>query len=311
VEIFRRLEEFPEKMKGCAVSIGKFDGLHRGHADILERVTRQAQRRGASSVVFTFEPSPALVLRPQEAPRAICSVEQKIELFERAKIDALILLSTTREFLKQTPTEFFQRVVVDALGATALVEGADFCFGRDRSGDNEALVSFCASRGIDVEIAPSLSYDDAPISSSAIRALIRAGDVSRASAFLGRPYRLRGIVESGDRRGRTLGYPTANLGSTTTVLPAPGSYAALARTDAGRVYASAVNVGGNPTFGVDAFKIEAFLLDFSGDLYGRRLELDFLEKLRDVRSFDSKEALLEQMKLDVQKTREIAAFQAS
>jgi len=295
-------------MKGCVVSIGKFDGLHRGHAEILERVARQARRIGATSVVLTFEPSPAQVLRPQEAPRAICSLEQKIELFERANVDALILLPTTREFLALTPTEFFQRVVVDALGATALVEGANFCFGRDRSGDDDVLASFCASRGIVLEIAPSFSFEGESISSSAIRDLIRVGDVSRASAFLGRPYRLRGIVESGDRRGRTLGYPTANLGSTTTVLPAPGSYASIARTDDGRAYASAVNVGGNPTFGVDAFKIEAFLLDFSGDLYGRRLELDFLEKLRDVRTFDSKEALLEQMNLDVQKTREITAF---
>jgi len=310
VEIFRRLEEFPAGMKGCAVSIGKFDGLHRGHAAILERVTRRASKSGTKSVVFTFDPSPAQILRPKETACPLCSPEQKIEAFERAKIDALILFPTTREFLAQTPIEFFKQVVVDALGATALVEGANFSFGRDRSGDGEALSSFCASYGVDFEIAPSISCDDEPISSSAIRALIRAGNVERASAFLGRPYRLSGIVESGDRRGRTLGYPTANLGSTTTVLPAPGCYATSARTDDGRVYASAVNVGGNPTFGVDALKIEAFLLDFSGNLYDRRLELDFLEKLRDVRTFNSKEELLEQMRRDVQKTRKIIATRA-
>ena len=309
MEIFRRLEDFPARFKGGAVSIGKFDGLHRGHAAILERVTSQARKKGAPSVVFTFDPSPAQILRPCDAPCALCVPELKIELLERAQIDALILFPTTREFLAQTPTEFFQRVVVDALGATSLIEGANFCFGRDRSGDLAATTLFCASHGIDFEVVPSVSCDGNLVSSSAIRTLILDGDVARASAFLGRPYRLRGIVDLGDQRGRTLGYPTANLGATTTVLPAPGVYATTARTEDGRVYASSVNVGGNPTFGIEKLKIEAHLLDFSGNLYGRRLDLDFLEKIRDVKTFDSKEALLEQIRRDLSQTREIVTNQ--
>ncbi|MBQ7112221.1 MAG: riboflavin biosynthesis protein RibF [Thermoguttaceae bacterium] len=310
MKTFRRLEDFPAELRGGVLSVGKFDGLHRGHAEILARLTETARRRNAPSVVFTFDPPPALALRPDAPCPLLCDVERKIALFERFDLDALVLFPTTQAFLSRSATEFIAETVVGVFGATGLVEGEDFRFGRGQEADGAALSALCAQFGLTLEIAPSvlLDGDGEPISSSSIRAAVSRGDVSDAARALGRPFRLSGVVETGDRRGRTLGFPTANVAvPTSTVVPAPGLYAAKATLPDGRVFASAVNVGGNPTFGVSTFKIEAHLLDFCGDLYGQTLTLDFLRRLRDVVPFPTKDALLAQIAADVAETRRVCA----
>ncbi|MBQ5789979.1 MAG: riboflavin biosynthesis protein RibF [Thermoguttaceae bacterium] len=308
MKTFRRLEDFPAELRGGVLSVGKFDGLHRGHAEILARLTETARRRGAPAVVFTFDPPPALALRPNAPYPLLCDVEQKIALFERLDLDALVLFPTTKAFLSRSAAEFIDETVVGVFGATGLVEGEDFRFGRGQEAGGAALSDLCARFGLTLEIAPSVLLDGEPISSSSIRAAVSRGDVANAARALGRPFRLSGVVETGDRRGRTLGFPTANVAvPTSTVVPAPGLYAAKATLPDGRVFSAAVNVGGNPTFGVSTLKIESHLLDFSGDVYGQTLTLDFLRRLRDVVPFPNKDALLAQIAADVAETRRVCA----
>ena len=308
MKTFRRLEDFPAELRGGVLSVGKFDGLHRGHAEILARLIETARRRGVPSVVFTFDPPPALALRPDAPYPLLCDVEQKIALFERFDLDALVLFPTTKTFLSRSATEFIAETIVGVFGATGLVEGEDFRFGRDQEAGGAALSDLCARFGLTLEIAPSVLLDGEPISSSSIRAAVARGDVANAARALGRPFRLSGVVETGDRRGRTLGFPTANVAvPTSTVVPAPGLYAATAILPDGRTFAAAVNVGGNPTFGVSTLKIESHLLDFSGDIYGQTLTLAFLRCLRDVVPFPNKDALLAQIAQDVAETRRVCA----
>ena len=308
MKTFRRLENFPAELRGGVLSVGKFDGLHRGHAEILARLIETARRRGAPAVVFTFDPPPALALRPDAPYPLLCDVEQKIALFERFDLDALVLFPTSKSFLSLSASEFIDETVVGVFGATGLVEGEDFLFGRGQEAGGAALSDLCARFGLTLEIAPSVLLDGEPISSSSIRAAVARGDVANAARALGRPFRLSGVVETGDRRGRTLGFPTANVSvPTSTVVPAPGLYAAKATLPNGRTFAAAVTVGGNPTFGVSTLKIESHLLDFSGDIYGQTLTLDFLRRLRDVVPFPNKEALLAQIAQDVAETRRVCA----
>jgi riboflavin kinase/FMN adenylyltransferase len=308
VKTFRRLEDFPAELRGGVLSVGKFDGLHRGHAEILARLIETARRRGAPAVVFTFDPPPALALRPDAPYPLLCDVEQKIALFKRFDLDALVLFPTTKSFLSRSAEDFIDQTVVGVFGATGLVEGEDFRFGRGQEAGDAALSDLCARFGLTLELAPSVLMDGEPISSSSIRAAVARGDVANAARALGRPFRLSGAVETGDRRGRTLGFPTANVAvPTSTVVPAPGLYAAQALLPDGRTFAAAVNVGGNPTFGVSTLKIESHLLDFTGDLYGQTLTLAFLRRLRDVVPFPNKETLLAQIAQDVAETRRVCA----
>ncbi len=304
MDTFRRLDDFPARCRNGVVSIGKFDGLHRGHAAILSRVVETARSLNACSAAFTFEPSPSRVLRPEKAAPPLYRLEQKIELFESFGLDALILYPTTRAFLQTGAREFFERTVVDSLGAVALVEGSDFRFGHDRGSDS-LLAELCAERSLRFEVVEPVEEGGTRVSSSLIRRLVSSGDVERARVFLGRPFETLGIVAVGDRRGRTLGFPTANVVARGVALPKPAVYAAAARLDDGTVYPAAVNLGGNPTFGVDSIKIEAHLLNFSGDLYGKTLRLSYLQKLREIVRFDSREELIERMTLDVASVRAV------
>ncbi|MBR5758373.1 MAG: riboflavin biosynthesis protein RibF [Thermoguttaceae bacterium] len=304
MDTFRRLEDFPARRRRCVVSIGKFDGLHRGHAAILSKVVETARSLDASAVAFTFDPSPAQVLRPETAAPPLCGPDQKIELFESFGLDALILFPTTREFLQTSARDFFEQVVVGSLGAVALVEGSDFRFGSDR-GSDEQLAKLCCERKIRLDIVKPVEEGGACVSSSLVRSLISSGDVESARELLGRPFETRGIVERGDMRGRTLGFPTANLGASGVALPKSALYAAAARLEDGSVYPAAVNLGGNPTFGVDVIKIEAHLVDFHGDLYGKPLSVSYLQKIRDVVKFNSREELIAQMNRDLEAVRAI------
>lgn len=305
MEIFNRLEDVSPRFRGGVLSIGKFDGLHLGHLRIMAQTVAMAKRKGVPSVVFTFSPAPVNVLRPHCASAPLTDVRTKRALIASAGIDALIEFPTTREFLEQSADEFFRDVVASRLAVVGLVEGASFSFGKGREGGGERLVELAARFNVALEIAAPVSVDGIVVSSSEIRRALSEGNVRLAARLLGRRYEISGIVAQGDKRGRTLGYPTANIGALDVFPPQNALYAALARLDDGTTRPAAVNLGGNPTFGVNHRKIEAHLLDFSGDIYGRALALELCAKIRDIVKFPDKETLLRQMARDVVETRRI------
>jgi riboflavin kinase/FMN adenylyltransferase len=284
------------------LSIGNFDGVHLGHQALLQRLTKKARNRGCVSIAMTFDPPPSKILAPDRSPPQLTNPDRKAELLLGHGVDIVILYPTSRDLLDLSPPEFFDRIVRDQIGASGLVEGPNFFFGRDRQGNVEVLRGLCDAEGIDLEIARPSESAGMLISSSRIRDLILRGDVADAAEMLGRPYRLSGTVVTGAQRGRTLGFPTANLSRMQTLVPAHGVYAARCEHN-GAIHSAAVHIGPNPTFGEDAAKVEVHLLDFSDDLYGAELDVDFLKRLREIRKFSGPDEVIEQIERDVAQTR--------
>ena len=303
--VVRDLNQVPADARRGAVSIGNFDGVHLGHVHIVQRLRQMAQRLSGPAVVFTFDPPPARILRPQQAPALLTWIERKAELLAQLGVDVMIACPTDKAFLNLDSRAFFDQILGKTLAARGMIEGPDFFFGRGRSGTIDVLRQFCDQAGIALEVASPVMQDDQPISSSRIRALVAAGLIDEASSMLTAPYRIRGTVIHGAGRGRTLGFPTANLGQPDTLLPGDGIYAGRAAAD-GAVWPAAISVGPNPTFGEGARKVEVFLVDYSGNLYDRELEVDFLTRLRDTKKFTSVEQLIAQMNADVAATRQAA-----
>jgi riboflavin kinase/FMN adenylyltransferase len=304
MKLFRHLEDLPDGFRQGAVSIGNFDGVHLGHARIVERLIDDARRLNGAAIVFTFDPHPVRLLRPHEAPPPLTWTERKADLLNALGVDTVVAYPTDETLLSLSPTEFFDRIIVQQLKARAMVEGPNFFFGRDRQGDIRTLERLCGEHGVDLEIVEPIEVDGEYISSSRVRKLIRNGDVQAASSLLTKPYRIRGMVTHGARRGEKLGFPTANLDAVDTLLPAHGVYAGRAVYEAGSLPA-AINIGPNPTFGENAVKVEAHLIDFTGSLYGQPLEIDFLARLRDVERFQSVDRLQEQLRADVAMVRDL------
>ena len=283
------------------VTVGNFDGLHVGHQEILRIVTERA-RGGGESAVYTFEPHPRKVLRPESAPRLLTTLEQKLELIEAAGVDVSVVEPFDADFAKLDAETFVREVLYARLRPQAVYVGYDFRFGHDREGSMRTLTELGPHLGFAVTIVPEVTVGGSDVNSTRIRELLGEGRVADASELLGRPYRVRGKVIEGDRRGRTLGFPTANLDPENEVLPAQGVYAGRIRIlDAGGTAGlpAVVNVGRRPTF-KDAAELlaEAHLIDWSGDLYGRRVELSFLERLREERRFPDVDALRRQIEAD-------------
>jgi len=304
VQLLRSLNDFPKRFRGGAVSVGNFDGVHRGHAHLIGRLVAMARHVQGPAVVFTFDPHPAQLLRPAAAPTPLGWTDRNVQLLGELHVDAVVAYPTDEAFLRLEAREFFEQVVRGGLGSRAMVEGANFFFGLDRSGDIDVLQGFCDEATIPLEVVEPLRINGLTVSSSRIRSLVSAGQVDEAHSLLSRPYRIRGTVVTGSRRGVTLGFPTANLERIDTLLPSEGIYAGVARVEE-TAHPAAVNVGPNPTFGEEGRKVEAYLVDFSGDLYGRTIEVDFLARLRDIRHFNSPETLVAQMQRDVAATRRI------
>lgn len=304
METIHDLAALPTRCRGGVLSIGKFDGLHCGHLGILRALVKKARQFSLPSIVFTFDPAPAEILRPHLAPPLLCDTNQKIDLISAFDPDILIVFPTTRPFLELSAESFFHRVVIEGLGATSMIEGASFNFGRNRSGNRDVLRSLCSAHRIELEIIPSVSVLGREVSSSRIRSLLRDGQVDLVRGMLKRPYRITGVVVHGDRRGGTLGYPTANIKGVKTLMPKPGVYAARVLAE-GQFYPAAVNLGGNPTFGVTEIKTEVHILDFSGDLYGKTIQVDFISRLREIIPFENRDALLAQMDNDIAAIRRL------
>jgi len=283
------------------LAIGNFDGLHRGHLKIVERIRRGATERGGTSVVMTFEPHPPRVLRPDKAPPLLMTSEQKRNALARAGVQGLAVVRFTEELSQWEPETFVRRVLVDWLRVAEVWVGADFLFGRNRSGNFTLLKTLGLQSGFRAEKIDPIRYKDFVVSSTRIRRLVSEGRVEEAGALLGRHFAIDGRVVEGARRGREIGFPTANLATENELLPPNGVYATFSGVD-GIVRPSVTNVGVRPTFdGPPTTSVETHVLGFSGDLYGQRLELAFVQRLRDERRFPDIDALREQIAADVRR----------
>jgi riboflavin kinase/FMN adenylyltransferase len=280
------------------VAIGNFDGVHLGHARIVERLRMRASEVGGPAVVFTFDPHPVRLLRPQQAPPPLTWTDRKAELLAQLGVEAVLAYPTDDALLALSPQEFFRRIVRESLAAKAMVEGPNFYFGRNRAGTIEVLRGLCAEAQISLDIVEPLTVSGDFVSSSRVRKLVQAGDVSAAAGLLTQPYRIRGMVTHGAARGAKLGFPTANLDAIDTLLPALGVYAGRAILP-DRTWPAAINIGPNPTFGEQAVKVEVHLIGFQGSLYGQPIEVDFVTRLRDIRRFNGIDELKLQLTDDI------------
>jgi len=310
------LDDIPADLGRTVVTLGNFDGVHRGHREVLTRVVREAAERGAVPVAVTFEPHPIAVLYPDRAPAAVMSLEQRLDALESVGLGAALVIEFTREFAQQTPEEFVRGTFVDALDACAVVVGKDTRFGVRNSGDVDTLRELGSVHGFEVIALDDIGEGDDQStrwSSTRLRAELLAGDVGHAAQILGRPHRVTGTVVHGDHRGRELGYPTANLSQDHEgLVPADGVYAGwlvrldLDPADLDRTLPAAISVGSNPTFDGAQRRVEAYVLDRTDlDLYGERVVVEFVSHLRPTLRFESIDALVEQMAQDVTRCREI------
>ncbi len=308
MQVWRSLDEIPDDLGAAVVVIGNFDGVHLGHRSVIDRARAIADREGHAVVAVTFDPHPMSVLRPEHAPSALSSLPERVVLLAGAGVDHVFAVPFSREIAAWSPEEFVDRVLVGALHASAVVVGANFRFGNRASGDLTTLRELGESRGFEAE---GVELDGGPQvwSSTYVRTCLAAGDVAGAAEALGRPFAVRGVVIVGDRRGRELGYPTANVPiAAGMAAPSDGVYAGwLTRTDTGERFPAAISVGTNPTFAGDRDRrVEAYALDRDDlELYGVEIEVGFVERIRGMVRFDGIEPLLETMAGDVRRTREV------
>jgi riboflavin kinase/FMN adenylyltransferase len=318
VQRFTGLDAVPEGFGPSVVTIGNFDGVHRGHQAVLEAVVGSARRRGVPAVAVTFDPHPRAVLRPESAPPVLTTTEDRLRLLEAAGLDAVLLIAFTLEFAQWSPERFVREVFVEALHAAAVVVGRDTRFGHRNSGDLATLCELGERLGFEVEVVEEFGPEQGDAdgrrwSSSWARELLAEGDVRAATAILGRPHRVVGVVVHGDHRGRELGYPTANLAQDAVgQIPADGVYAGrlvrpvLPPGAPDAVLPAAISVGTNPTFDGTQRRVEAYVLDRDDlDLYGERVAFEFVERLRPTVRFDGVEPLIEQMAADVARSRQV------
>jgi riboflavin kinase / FMN adenylyltransferase len=296
---YRSLEELPAAPQGRALAVGTFDGVHLGHRQVIQSAIDWARAHDAFSCVVTFDPHPLQVLRPEEPPRLVTSPDVKADLIEGLGVDELLMIPFTKQFSKLEAEDFCVQVLAGSLGARHVSVGENFRFGYGARGDAAMLR---ARPEFETEIVSLVEHRGNPVSSSRIRELLEGGDVKAAADLLGAPFALEGEVVSGDERGRALGVPTANVKPREDVLvPAAGIYA-------GRMLdrPAAISIGVRPTFEQDGdLLVEAHLLDFDGDLYGENVRVVFLERLRDELRFDSTDDLVEQMRHDIERVREV------
>ena len=298
-----------DNSKRSVVTIGAYDGVHRGHQAVIGQVRKEAQQLGCQSVVVTFDKHPASVVRPESAPKLLTDLDQKLELLQQTGIDATLIVEFNRERSTEDPALFVKRVLVDALRAQVVVVGEDFHFGFNRGGNVAMLRELGKQFDFLVEPVKLIARPDGveePVSSTSIRRALAGGQVETATNLLGRAYEVRGVVVNGDKRGRTIGFPTANVEVPNAMcLPADGVYAGKFKCDDGSMHACAINLGRRPTFfeHADHSLLEAHLLDFDGDLYGQKVSVTFEHFLRSERKFDGLDAIKSQLQLDVAATR--------
>ena len=292
-------------IQGGVITVGNFDGVHRGHAALLGRVRKLADQLGGPAVAIVLDPHPATILRPEFAPKRLTEIETRAELMDQLGIDALVVCKTSREFLNLTAKQFFASLVQQRLQAQAMIEGPNFFFGRDRGGNIEVLTELCGQASIHLQIVEPMHVGAQMISSTRIRRLLAEGAVGQAAELLGHSHGVSGTVTSGAQRGREIGFPTANLSGIELVLPGPGVYAGYLGTSEGK-HPAAIHIGPNPTFESNGdFKVEVHALDYDGDLYDQNVQVDFLHHVRGVIKFESPEALVVQLHQDIAEIRRL------
>ena len=307
IEDFGRLEG----VEDTAASIGVYDGVHVGHQAVIHQLLSESDRLGVAPAVVTFDRHPALVLRPENAPKLLNSLDQKLELLEASGIEYVYLIEFSPDRAHTMPEKFVREVFVERLRVRSVVVGEDFHFGRARLGNIETLREFGQEMGFEVHAVTLMHHDEKwpePVSSTAVRRALAGGDVRTAAAMLGRYHEIRGKVVLGDRRGMTIGFPTANIPvSMAMAWPADAVYAGWYTRPDGSRYMAAINIGRRPTFYEHAQQslLEAHLLDFEGDLYGEEARVEFVELLRSEHRFDGIESLVKQLRIDVALSREI------
>ena len=306
----RILSDLPKQapQRGLCLTIGNFDGLHLGHQALIRRAAEAARERGLDFAAMTFWPHPRALLHPGESRAPLASRAERMRLLEAAGVPLAFELPFTAELAAMSAREFVERRLMP-LSLSHLVVGHDFRMGRGRGDGADGLAELGRALGFTLESIPAVEAGGAPISSSRLRAAVAQGDVALARALLGRPHSISGKIVHGDARGRTLGFPTANLGDIEGLPPGHGIYACVAHVKGKRLPA-AVSIGVNPTFNGGKTTIEAFLLEGGGDLYGEAMRLDFIARLRDQRKFPSAEELARQIAIDAAQAREILAKEA-
>lgn len=313
---WKGLEAVPAAVGPTVVTIGNFDGVHLGHCQVLDRVVQQAKQRDAKSVAITFDPHPALVHRPESAPELIMGLADRIDTLDAVGLDAVLMIHYTLQFAQNSAEDFAREVFVDKLGAVAVVVGHDVRFGKDNAGDFAYMCELGEKYGFDV-IGVQDVGDKRRLSSTWVREELSAGNVEGAAEILGRPHRMRGEVVHGAKRGRELGFPTANLSSDASgIIPADGVYAGWLVDEADMRWPAAISVGSNPTFDGVSRVVEAHVIDRPSedfgdfDLYGQQIVVEFVKHLRPMVAYRGIEALIEQMNEDVEQARSVLSQQA-
>jgi riboflavin kinase/FMN adenylyltransferase len=307
MEVLHGIDKIERKFHNPVITIGNFDGVHIGHLSLFQRVKELAETMGGESIIITFYPHPIKVLSPSNGPPLITSHEQKVHLIEEAGIDVFLVIEFTREFANMSAHDFVHEIIHSKIGARAVVVGPDYRFGHKREGDIPTLTRMGKKLNFEVYVVPDISINGVEVSSSTIREFVTAGELRRAREMLGRDYQVAGrVVRGRDRGGRLLGFPTANLQLIDELTPKPGVYATEVLIE-GRLYEGATNIGYSPTFENGAFSVETHVLDFSGDIYGKIIQVRFIERLRDEKTFSGPEELSQQIKKDVDRAREILA----
>jgi riboflavin kinase/FMN adenylyltransferase len=307
MEVFEGHRALFRPLSSPAVALGNFDGVHLGHRALIDAANRAQRKIGGETVVYTFEPHPARVLAPERAPHLLTTLQRKLELLDSAGVDVCVLEPFVPEFAALEPQIFFAEVLVRTLAARHLVVGYDFTFGHQRGGDAAMLRQLGREHGIGVEVISPFEQHGRVVSSTEVRRALAAGDVRLAQALLGRPFDVDGAVVRGAGRGKSLGFPTANVAPETETLPATGIYAVRLRKLDGNATAlpGAASLGVNPTFHGDKLTLEVHILDFDGDLYGARVRIEFIERLREERRYDHVDALIAQVQEDIRAARRI------
>ncbi len=304
MKVFHGFEQARGQLDGCAVALGNFDGVHRGHQALFAQARKSAKTGPA--IAATFDPHPGKILHPDLAPKLLTPLWRRLELMAACGLDAVVVQPFDRAYASATAEQFVERDLFGALKPSTVVVGPDFTYGKARGGNVQTLAQACQARDASFISVPPVTFDGVVVSSTKIREFVAEGRVGAAAALLGRPFELMGVVERGEGRGRTIGFPTANLHPEPEVRPGIGVYAVRA-FHAGRVYDGAANIGRKPTFGEAELTVEIHLFGFSGDLYGEKLSVEFIERLRGEQRFGSPGELVAQIERDCQHARAILA----
>jgi riboflavin kinase/FMN adenylyltransferase len=304
LQIFYDLEAPSKLCQESVVTIGVFDGLHLGHRAIIQLVLTQAEKSNLSSLVFAFHPSPLALLAPEKCPPALTALPKKIEILQQLGVDIVVFARFDAYLQQMSPDDFVQLVLLQSLHAKQVVVGYDWRFGKGRTGNPELLKQLGERYKFGVTIVGPTQLHGAPVHSTRIREAISNGELDLTAQLLGRRYSIMGEVITGEGRGRQLGFPTANINPGDQMLPPNGVYAIRAKLE-GRLFDGVLNMGTRPTFGELKFQIESHLFDFEGMVYGKTIEIFFIQKIRDERAFPNPEALSHQIQQDVAKAKEI------